>query len=375
MKRKSIIRGGGGGENDNGEGGTTKKHSSSSSSNNNKRKKNKTKSSPSPPVIGTVATRTRRQTKAIASSWNQPLSILINIMRYADPETIRMLCCVSKQFYDLIYKDSRMKNNRAIPLLQISPAKDQTDGGRIRRLLCFLNHHRDKLQLYREIKIIDANKFTVFPLSFEFNVLKQIADTLRLYGIVSLDMSFPSPSTDLGEIGLCNLLSSILPNLRDINLFNNGFGSSYLSNFSTKCPNLEKLTWHNNIDHNQSAIDIDGSDLMRATNLKEIYMDGSVFVNRDDEHDLLSDLENDAHSNIFLFYQCRTKLERVSIRNAKWYVYNDDGILDDRTVIPQNALIKFVRNAPTSLRWFRSDLTEANMTILRSERPDIELVN
>jgi hypothetical protein len=38
-------------------------------------------------------------------------------------------------------------------------------------------------------------------------------------------------------------------------------------------------------------------------------------------------------------------------------------------------LIKFVRNAPPTLRWFRSDFTPDNMKILRMERPEIELLN
>ena len=44
-------------------------------------------------------------------------------------------------------------------------------------------------------------------------------------------------------------------------------------------------------------------------------------------------------------------------------------------IMPRNALIKFVRNAPPSLCWFRSDLTPENMNMLRLERPDIELLN
>ena len=47
-----------------------------------------------------------------------------------------------------------------------------------------------------------------------------------------------------------------------------------------------------------------------------------------------------------------------------------DGIL-----IPQNALIKFVRNAPVSLLWFRSDLSRANIEMLQKERPGIEFLN
>ena len=42
-------------------------------------------------------------------------------------------------------------------------------------------------------------------------------------------------------------------------------------------------------------------------------------------------------------------------------------------MVPQNALIKFVRNAPPSLRWFRSYLTIEIMNMLRLERLEIEL--
>merc|ERR1711865_949889 len=118
---------------------------------------------------------------------------------------------------------------------------------------------------------------------------------------------------------------------------NNGFGSLNLRDFSTTCPHWEKITWHN-ADRNQSIISIDGWDMEQATNLKEIYMDDSAF-DREGQRDKLLDLENDVHSNIFLLYKCSTKLERVSIRNAKWYDYG----IRDTTVIPQNALIKFVR--------------------------------
>jgi hypothetical protein len=67
-------------------------------------------------------------------------------------------------------------------------------------------------------------------------------------------------------------------------------------------------------------------------------------------------------------------LERVSIRNAYWYMDNV-GHVADHFIVPQNVLIKFVRNAPPSLCWFRSDLTPENMNMLRLERPDIELLN
>jgi hypothetical protein len=81
----------------------------------------------------------------------------------------------------------------------------------------------------------------------------------------------------------------------------------------------------------------------------------------------ISNLTNPTFNNHFIFHRCCKALERVSIRNARCY----------RNVlicIPQNALIKFVRNVP-SLRWFRSDLTQENIDMLQLERPDIELLN
>ena len=70
-----------------------------------------------------------------------------------------------------------------------------------------------------------------------------------------------------------------------------------------------------------------------------------------------------------MFHKCCKAIERVSIRNARQsYEYT-------HSKISQNKLIKFVRNAPPTLRWFRSDLTLNNMTMLRLERPGIELLN
>ena len=334
---------------------------------------------PPPPVLGTVATRTRRQQRDIATKWNQPISILIHIMGYADPETIRTLCCVSKQFSDLISNDSRMEQNRAVPLLQIRPSKEQEEEGRLGRLLRLLYHHRDKLQHYRMIKIIDVHKFAIFILH-EFGGLKKITDTLQLYGVVSLDMSSPTPTkyftknnTDnIWDEFLCRIISSILPNLRDVNLSNNGFPSASLLEFSRECPKLQKITWHN-IDCKQSRIKINGQDMEPATNLKEIYMDNATFSgSMSGWRSFYADLEDDDPISFF-FHYCSKKLERVSIRNAK--MYDLYGGHDGTTVIPQTALIKFVRNASASLRWFRSDLSDENMTMLRLERPGIELLN
>ena len=113
------------------------------------------------------------------------------------------------------------------------------------------------------------------------------------------------------------------------------------------------------------AIRLDGSDMRHSNSLKEIYLDSSRFecgLYRNAIEDL-----ND-QPEVYMFHRCCKALERVSIRNPKLC---DE---DDKT-ISQDTLIKFVRNAPLTLRWFRSDLTLDNMKMLRLERPGIELLN
>ena len=48
---------------------------------------------------------------------------------------------------------------------------------------------------------------------------------------------------------------------------------------------------------------------------------------------------------------------------------------DQHRNIPQNVWIKCIRNAPTTLRWFRSELTPENIKIVHHERPEIECVS
>ena len=88
-----------------------------------------------------------------------------------------------------------------------------------------------------------------------------------------------------------------------------------------------------------------------AHNLRLLIVDDSVFCDRNIER--LSDLNN--YPDTFLFHLCCKALERVSICKAKYG--------RGRIIIPQDALIKFVRNAPPTLKWFRSDLTKENMDL------------
>jgi hypothetical protein len=106
--------------------------------------------------------------------------------------------------------------------------------------------------------------------------------------------------------------------------------------------------------------------------LKELYIDDSYF--NVEYHDSSGQYFN-------IFRECCTKLERVSMKNCKYTVYfkyptqyyigNNWPIPPIiEIVLPQNALIKFVRNAP-ALNWFKSDLNLNSISILQKERPEI----
>merc|ERR1711865_1173173 len=195
---------------------------------------------------------------------------------------------------------------------------------------------------------------------------------LHLDGIVSLDISSPWKVSNVDCCCVFEKLSFMLPNLRELDMSNIGgelFGEDVLRSFSRNCPKLERITW-NNID-SDCLVWLDGYDIIDSTNLTEIIMDGSTFycnaLDVDNDVDELSDFEN--NSDVFLFCRCKSQvLERVSIRGA---ICNDGYGPEDDEIVPQNALIKYIRHAPRSLRWFRSDLSQENIEMLRLERPEI----
>jgi hypothetical protein len=66
-------------------------------------------------------------------------------------------------------------------------------------------------------------------------------------------------------------------------------------------------------------------------------------------------------------------LERVSLKHAT-YLERHDSCGDYWKELPQEALIKFVRQTP-KLRWFCSDITLENIAILKEERSEGEFCN
>jgi hypothetical protein len=159
--------------------------------------------------------------------------------------------------------------------------------------------------------------------------------------------------------------------------------------YTRHCPRLDKITWNNNYNKetrniyrdNKGCIQLNGAEMSDGLHLTNIEFDDCLFVvdmyhtdlnlNRNVVHPIAS---LNCFNWIYMFHYCSIKLERVSIRNARYrYSSHSDGT-DSAPFLPQEVLIKFVRNAPC-LRYFRSNLTQENIAMLHKEKPAIELVS
>lgn len=321
-------------------------------------------------VVDAVAAAADASVAPATSFLDLLVHIRVDILNWLGPQTpdeLRNLTLVSKQ----VYKDCKQPGIEwHVSSVEIKPRPLQ--GGSTFALMQQLRNHyhimgNDNTRRFDHMKVIDAYKFDLMELIDIPNYFK-LGSISSLHMSISFSMAYDEHLYQ-APMPIVSALSKILPNLREINLSNVSTGTDVLSNVSRRCPYLEKVTWNNS--YNDKFVRLNGWSMGFAKNLKVIIMDDSEFDETDyndedpddweDEEMLLSDLDN--HRNKFLFYHCSNALERVSIRNATF-----NGLFE------QNILIKFVRNVPT-LRWFRSDLTEENMNMLRLERPDIEFLN
>lgn len=195
------------------------------------------------------------------------------------------------------------------------------------------------------------------------------------------------------SIGLT--LSLLVPNLREIDMSYMPLTSLGVAWIAENNPKLEVIRWNRSLiwPINHHAFDI----LKACQNLKEIHIDDARLLfcqsrrrrrstppppeqqlpqdggpPQDEEQGpprrrdgaqsgedgldfdaLWSSLAENAHN-----------LTSVSCRRARWYSNSKF------SPISQESLMKFVRSAP-NLRWFRSDLLQENVSILRTERPNV----
>ena len=212
---------------------------------------------------------------------------------------------------------------------------------------------------------------------------QQYISNIRMDGIVSLVITTASNKTKDRNLTQCywNFFSQMFPQLCALNLLDrecNGqlldYGFETFSNGD--CPHLKKLVF----EKMNRRILWCGSDQYLLSDLKEIYFDDLAFVFDPDLHgDLVDDEEIESVQFLDYYSSNFKRLERLSLRNARYF--EGDWPLPPPTSsnkgkkIPQDALLKFVRNAPPALIWFRSDLTEENIKKLKLERPNIDFVN
>mmetsp|Transcript_43788 Transcript_43788/g.49384 ORF Transcript_43788/g.49384 Transcript_43788/m.49384 type:complete len:353 (-) Transcript_43788:40-1098(-) len=314
-----------------------------------------------------------------------PTGVRVYILNLLDPESLKELTLVSKQLHQEC--NGLGIENPIIPVFQLSPLSDNYCGlfGACmcvskQNFLQNISHYRlDEetyriLQRYRQMEVKDFDKFGYV---IGHALLRKVMNsTIQMQGIVLLNISLPKQRQQrlplfyqpLTTCSLAIALSRIVPNLLELDLSNTPSSGTILQNFSVHCPLLEKITCNNN-----NNIYADGSEIQWATNLNEIVMDNCI-VSYLKPIVTANNNDNDNNTNtVFLFHywssRNKVNLEKVSIRNAK-YFGNYDQLL-----IPQTALVKYIRNAPVSLKWFRSSLSQKNINMLQKERPGIQFLN
>ena len=317
----------------------------------------------------------KNKRKQLSSLISLPDSIRVYILNYLGGQTqdeLTNLTLVSKQFYN----DCKRPGIewKIITVFEISLLKQHD--GYVNRLLRNMeklslnNATNNKLQRYEHMQVHAAFKYNeATDLSLSITDIRRLTTNIQLNGITSLDMSCNFPQfRRYGQIpvNIYDMLANVLPNLDEVDLSNTNtlvhlITTNTLHEFSKNCKQLEKITCHNTTF---GGFKLNGDQLRSfsiSNNLKELYTDDSVFANYDNDYSIFC-------NNGFIFHRCCNSLERVSIRNAKLIAFIG------YCKVPQHALIKFVRMVP-SLRWFRSDLTQDNMNMLRLERPEVELFN
>ena len=361
--------------------------------NNNNKQKQKQKrrsDSPSPLVIPTT-------TSAPSSLMNTPISLLVGMIGYLDNASLIALCLVSKQFCTIIRNGHGM-DNKLVRVFELRCSDDWNYYRFISHMKGYFedDHQKRILQGHQHLKVHDVCKFNDYCRPDTVTKCKSVI--VRMTGIVSLDISSPLPisgdvvPTSLYHVGsLPQVLSYMLPNLQQLDCSHTRMSAWILEEFALQCPRLEIIKRNNipdgSIDHDHLNILADGYNLRMTSNLKEIYFD-NCFFEFVDEFEEGEDIEDDedmeyaAMTNLkkypklsLLYLLCKDNsvLERVSMRNARRSKFNNPQ--QTQTVLPQDALIKFVRNAPSTLNWFRSDLSAANIQVLQLEKPGIQFLN
>ena len=342
-----------------------------------------------------------------SNTWHlTPVALFIRTLGYMDNTTLMIMCLVCKQIRDIIWTGHGMETKLVrIFELHLSENNNFDDADRlsIRRYISNMNQHFQNvtktriLQGLQHWKLQDMKEFNdrFYEDDIDDDELERVTQNIRMTGIVSLDMSSPLPSVHRYHCILYRAISFMVPNLQQLDLSHTEIRSDILEDFAVRCPRLEIIRWNDNNDDFYS-FGAKGYELDSLNTLRELYFDNCYFgfdsrLIDENEDYVFADIENNGdddgdngvteieamsdsnnYPNIFLFQNVNNNpLERVSLRNARYKDFNTE----IEHTVPQQILMKFVRKAPATLVWFRSDLSATNIHILQSERPGIQFLN
>ena len=331
------------------------------------------------------------------NKWEKtPISLLIRTMGYMDNDTLMIMCLVCKQIRDIIWNGQGMETN-LIRIFELRPSEHENLNyivrynhnpcmHRIKWFVFNMNRHcqdgikRRMLQGYQHWKIYNASRLSNYVFISQYEKLERLVSPhLRMTGIVDLDISLPVPNRITSNCALVHLVALLVPNLRKLDISNLCIDQDIMKKLSQRCPHLEALKWNKwDNDDDFDFFPANGRFLKSFKNLKKLYWDGGTisFTADIDEGRRMAVMES--YPNEFIFHElCKNNpLERVSNRHARSRSFRHDRYnAAEFDPITQNVLINFVRNVPSTLVLFRSDLSTENIRMLQLERPGIELVN
>ena len=306
-----------------------------------------------------------------------PQGVRLNIFNMLSPEDKMTISTVCKNMHRDCHLPHGLLQPPIDPICMFSSDKNNSDDDhRGIRLLQQLGNHqhydaREKKTLgnHYRIKIENLHQFGTVGASLKDLFI--LARRAKMMGVTKLDVSVATQQTVRAFWDFLRALPLMVPNLRVLNLTNIAMDINsrhVLNNFASFCPNLEKIIWNNGRNRNNTdSVTVgdnfyyaEGNFLRECNELKEIEFNNCCF--------LLSGLAESNDPNNFLFHKCSKNLERLSIKNTMRVMQHRGN--NTTTGIPQAVLVKFVRKVP-SLRYFSSDLTPDNITLLQLERPDI----
>jgi hypothetical protein len=224
------------------------------------------------------------------------------------------------------------------------------------------------------LKIVGLERMPRIRPSRSIFELRGGQDRLLLTNVSSLDTSFDSLTINQIVPGYSTVLFfvSMLSNVREIDLSHMKFGTprykSLVESIVQRCRSLQKVISNGS----QRRMMMEGSLSYPGfmPHVTELHLDDSLLYSMFGAATTQRAFSDPGNPNCIL--SRFNNIVSLSIKNLAWCEWRE--VDAPAQPVTQEMLIKIVRRHPT-LRWLRSDLTEANIAMLQQERPEITFVS